>query len=654
MAVPWLLLLAATVGTPRAQPWVSVSHHERAPKVDTQALGNLKETKVLEKQQLDLSITRQHALVASLTVGTPPQKMTCLLDTGSSDLWLPSKRCTSCQNPHMFHADRSSSFSPSLVDSPQGKRPIAVRVSYGTGEIVGYKVQDTVTFGGAEIKNQTFIIVEDAQLPGDRDWDGICGLGWASIAQLGHPLYERLQEMGRKAIFSFVPEGTTSSHMALGQVPSYAIKPGSLVWTPTEHLHGAEEAVSLPRGGGGQSGGASPGGKKTFWITRGGIAVHKQSPHEARFLVDTGTNQVLLAPRHLYMSIMRSVLPDDKFDKLCGMDQSAGGVVFCDCSVVEQSKDLPPLKIFLGDRPFELPIAEMFSRIPTINGQGHACMLAIQPNNINIEEPSSGFPLPLPFGGMGGGMGGLPEMPSMDDFPLPFSFPMPGLGAPVFGGSHHRSHGDLLDSIFGDPFGSRGQGGLGDPFAPFKDMGIGHLGQGVQSEQVQERIHQRPDGTVCKEITVLENGKVKSRKEECTKPQDADAVRRLQLLVPTGGILEIPLDPAGREEGGEQLPREPDLWILGGMFLEKFVVSFDFDQGRIGFAEKAAGTEAIEAAVGLASLRGAEHTSGASLAKIAAGALIAVTATSLIYATLRMRLRSERELVEPLELLPSE
>ncbi|CAJ1351622.1 unnamed protein product [Effrenium voratum] len=308
MAVPWLLLLAATVGTPRAQPWVSVSHHERAPKVDTQALGNLKETKVLEKQQLDLSITRQHALVASLTVGTPPQKMSCLLDTGSSDLWLPSKRCTSCQNPHMFHADRSSSFSPSLVDSPQGKRPIAVRVSYGTGEIVGYKVQDTVTFGGAEIKNQTFIIVEDAQLPGDRDWDGICGLGWASIAQLGHPLYERLQEMGRKAIFSFVPEGTTSSHMALGQVPSYAIKPGSLVWTPTEHLHG----------------------KKTFWITRGGIAVHKQSPHEARFLVDTGclqsdmssllqereelkgTNQVLLAPRHLYMSIMRSVLPDDK------------------------------------------------------------------------------------------------------------------------------------------------------------------------------------------------------------------------------------------------------------------------------------------------------------------------------------------------------
>lgn len=31
---------------------------------------------------------------------------------------------------------------------------------------------------------------------------------------------------------------------------------------------------------------------------------------------------------------------------------------------------------------------------------------------------------------------------------------------------------------------------------------------------------------------------------------DGDAVAQ-------GGILEIPLDPAGREEGGEQLPREP-------------------------------------------------------------------------------------------------
>ena len=49
------------------------------------------------RKQLDLSITRTHALVAQLEVGTPAQKMSCLLDTGSADLWIPSKRCKTCE-----------------------------------------------------------------------------------------------------------------------------------------------------------------------------------------------------------------------------------------------------------------------------------------------------------------------------------------------------------------------------------------------------------------------------------------------------------------------------------------------------------------------------------------------------------------------------
>ena len=174
-----------------------------------------------------------------------------------------------------------------------------------------------------------------------------------------------------QAIFSFVPEGVSSAHLLLGAVPHYAVKPGSLVWTDAQVVRSGEG--------------------RSFWIAKGGIAVHKKQPRAARFLVDTGTNQVLLAPRHLYVSIMRSVLPQEKhlgrkrgllqlvgwlvgckmrFNELCGMDGMAGGVVFCDCAIVEQSKHLPPLRIFLEDRPFELPIAEMFSRIPTKDGRG--------------------------------------------------------------------------------------------------------------------------------------------------------------------------------------------------------------------------------------------------------------------------------------------
>ena len=50
------------------------------------------------------------------------------------------------------------------------------------------------------VRNQSFIIVEDAQLPAQRGWDGICGLGWKGIAQLEGPIYQHLQQMGQKAL----------------------------------------------------------------------------------------------------------------------------------------------------------------------------------------------------------------------------------------------------------------------------------------------------------------------------------------------------------------------------------------------------------------------------------------------------------------------
>lgn len=634
MAVKRLLALALTyVSLATAQRWVPLSHEKKTPAVNRNVLGNLKETKVLQKKGLDLSITRSHALVAQLEVGTPPQKMTCLLDTGSSDLWIPSKRCKSCQNQHLFHADKSSTFSPELISQPgtAGRHPVAVRLSYGTGDIVGCKVQDTVRFGGAEIRNQSFIIVEDAQLPSQRGWDGICGLGWKGIAQLKGPIYQHLQEMGQKAIFSFVPQGASSAHLVLGQVPHYAVKPGTLVWSDAEAMHGGQL-----RG-------------RSFWVTRGGIAVHKQTPHPARFLVDTGTNQVLLAPQRLYVSIMRSVLPEDKFNDLCGMDEMAHGAVFCDCSIVDHSKHLPPLRIFLADHPFELPIAEIFSRVPTTDGRGEACLLAIQPNNLDVEGRGS-MPMPLPFGGLGGL---LPDLSA--GFPFPID--LPDLLAPLEEqGSPFGAAGPLGLLPGFSPIGGEGTGGKEGKEAKslFGDLGIGHLRKGVQTEQVAEEIHTRPDGTVCKYITVIENGKVKSRKEECDKAgSDSSNVRRLQLVVPMGGILEIPLDPAGEEEDVDA----PELWILGGMFLERFVVSFDFDQGRMGVAEPASSTEGLDT-IGMESFPGHPRWTAAGwqehLGKLAAGVLLCTLLISMAYASCRTKRMARDELVEHMRVDVSE
>jgi hypothetical protein len=86
-----------------------------------------------------------------------------------------------------------------------------------------------------------------------------------------------------------------------------------------------------------------------------------------------------------------------------------------------------------------------------------------------------------------------------------------------------------------------------------------------------------PDGSVCKTELVMENGQVQKNTTTCTKPETQ---RRLQLLPPPmfGGGGENPMD---------------DLWVLGGVFLERYVTIFDFDGARIGFAEPAASSAAL-------------------------------------------------------------
>merc|ERR1719336_2729610 len=148
------------------------------------------------------TLTRNYALVTDIYLGTPPQKLSCLLDTGSSDLWVPSMRCQACDTPNLFNADASQTFRP-LYDSYG--QPVSTSITYGSGTITGYYVHDSLTFGSVNVPDQSLIIVEDAHLPQTNSWDGICGLGWEGLAKSARPFYMRLQEQVIPAIFSFVP-----------------------------------------------------------------------------------------------------------------------------------------------------------------------------------------------------------------------------------------------------------------------------------------------------------------------------------------------------------------------------------------------------------------------------------------------------------------
>ena len=68
-----------------------------------------------------------------------------------------------------------------------------------------------------------------------------------------------------------------------------------------------------------------------------------------------------------------------------------------------------------------------------------------------------------------------------------------------------------------------GEKGSGNSMPSLGALHIGPLGKGVLSEQVQEQIHTRPDGTVCKTTIVVVNGKEKSRASEAVVGISASA-----------------------------------------------------------------------------------------------------------------------------------
>lgn len=70
----------------------------------------------------------------SIKVGTPPQEFQVVFDTGSSDLWIPSKACESsnCKTKTKFDKSMSSSFQNVPVGAMSH-----FTIQYGSGPVLG-------------------------------------------------------------------------------------------------------------------------------------------------------------------------------------------------------------------------------------------------------------------------------------------------------------------------------------------------------------------------------------------------------------------------------------------------------------------------------------------------------------------------------------
>lgn len=150
--------------------------------------------------------------ISEITIGTPPQKFTVVMDTGSSNLWVPGTECLQCGSHCsgfmcQFMCDKSccgndENFSV-MYKPPTGAAKNACvgkelfdpkksstfknvgtpfEIAYGTGSCSGYIAQDKVCFGDLCVNNGFGVSTHLAQFFADQPMDGILGLAFEALA----------------------------------------------------------------------------------------------------------------------------------------------------------------------------------------------------------------------------------------------------------------------------------------------------------------------------------------------------------------------------------------------------------------------------------------------------------------------------------------
>jgi len=172
----------------------------------------------------------------TVSVGSPPQEVRVVYDTGSSNLWVNNipipwwRKIISWGAHQMYDHSKSSSY------VANGTK---FNIAYGSGPVAGFYSKDTVTIGDIPVKGYTFAEVNDVKGLGMM-WvmgklDGILGLGWddISVDHVETPLRALVNSGGlEEPVFAFyLGSGGAAGELVLGGVnPDHYT--GDFAYTP--------------------------------------------------------------------------------------------------------------------------------------------------------------------------------------------------------------------------------------------------------------------------------------------------------------------------------------------------------------------------------------------------------------------------------------